>query len=112
MTLTDLLKSLEPKTFETKAFIATSITSIVGALVDNNQNLLLLAPLATLPVYLSLRLVGLSEYLANVRFDNWHEQLSKEEFEKTLKKPVEEKPDISKIPNFYRNKILTLYRFK
>ena len=111
MTLTALLKSLEPKDFELKAFLAGSITSVVSALADNNYNLLLLAPLAVLPLYLSIRFVGLSEYLANLRFDNWHEQLSKEEFERILKKPVEEKPE-QLPPQFYRDRIKILYHLR
>lgn len=112
MILTDILKFLEPKKFEARAFVANSITGIVSTLADNNSNLLLIGPLATLPLYFSLRLAGSLDYLENLRFDNWREQLSKEEFEKLLKKPIEEKLDISKIPDFYRNRTLILHRFK
>ena len=105
MTLTNLLKL---RTFETKAFLATSITSVVGTLVDNNPNLLLLAPLAALPLYLSLRVIGFSEYIANIRFDNWRPPMSREELEKKSKEPAEK--GTSKMPeNFYIDRAKILY---
>lgn len=134
MTLNALLKSLEPTTLEVKAFISQIPIALTSAILLRDSDLLLLAPAALLPLYVTFRLEEyktrnekftnpdqpqkvISEYLGGIRFDNWREQISQEEFEALLKRPIKEKPveeklDTSKIPDFYRNRILTLYSFK
>ncbi len=109
MTLLDILKFFKPSTLEAKAFLSQIPVAVIASILDNNYNLLVLPLPAITPLYAGLRLERLREHLGNIRFDNQPKEMSKEEFERHLKKPTTTK---EVPPNLYLDSVRTLYHLR